>query len=113
MYREHSIFTLPDSKSTIWRYVDLSKLISFISTQSLFFARADKFEDPFEGALPYPNVEKRRRDLEVSSDQLLNAFQAGGTHISIEDARKLAAFAADQMESYSGSSPICVQRSLI
>lgn len=39
---------LPDEK--LWRYMDLSKFISLISSRSLFFASADSFEDPFEGA---------------------------------------------------------------
>ena len=38
----------PDEK--LWRYMDLSKLIAMLEDQSLFFARADKLGDPFEGA---------------------------------------------------------------
>lgn len=34
----------------LWRYVDFAKFVQILETQSLFFSRADKFEDNFEGA---------------------------------------------------------------
>src|SRR5690606_16567790 len=39
---------LPDDM--LWRYMDLSKFISMISRQDLYFAAANTFEDMFEGA---------------------------------------------------------------
>ncbi len=33
------------------RYIDLTKFVSMISTSTIFFSRADKFEDPYEGRL--------------------------------------------------------------
>lgn len=36
----------------IMRYIDLDKLYNMLETSSLFFCRADKFSDPFEGSLP-------------------------------------------------------------
>jgi hypothetical protein len=38
----------PDEK--LWRYVDFAKFLQMLETRSLFFPRADKFEDAFEGA---------------------------------------------------------------
>lgn len=40
----------PSMTDKLWRYMDLSKFISLISTNSLFFAAAYTFNDPFEGA---------------------------------------------------------------
>lgn len=34
----------------IWRYMDFAKFVAILSQKGLFFARADKLEDPFEGA---------------------------------------------------------------
>lgn len=34
----------------IWRFMDLPKFMSIIQSRTLYFARADQFEDPFEGA---------------------------------------------------------------
>jgi len=43
-------YEIPKNDTVLWRFMDFTKFISLISTQSLFFTRADKFEDPFEGA---------------------------------------------------------------
>ena len=40
----------PDPNDKLWRYMDLAKFIHLISTGKLYFASADSFEDPFEGA---------------------------------------------------------------
>lgn len=42
----------------IWRYMDLSKFLNLIVYRSLFFCRADKFEDPYEGRLPKLDIEQ-------------------------------------------------------
>lgn len=40
----------PNPTDKLWRYMDLGKFIHLISTGKLYFASADSFEDPFEGA---------------------------------------------------------------
>ena len=37
---------------TLWRYMDLAKLISLLETKSIWLARADTFKDRHEGRLP-------------------------------------------------------------
>jgi hypothetical protein len=39
----------PEPTQTLWRYLDLSKFLSFLSTQSLFFAQWPTLSDPMEG----------------------------------------------------------------
>ncbi|VTX90103.1 Uncharacterised protein [Neisseria subflava] len=43
-------YKIPNFESTLWRYMDFSKYMSLLTTRSLYFARADTFEDPYEGA---------------------------------------------------------------
>ncbi|MDK9737426.1 hypothetical protein KI655_08940 [Vibrio sp. D404a] len=43
-------YRTPHSDDTLWRYMDLAKYISMLSTSSLFLARVNTFEDPLEGA---------------------------------------------------------------
>jgi len=43
-------YQVPDNSTIIWRFMDFTKFISLVSSGTLFFSRADKFEDPFEGA---------------------------------------------------------------
>ena len=53
MYKEHQDLTPPSPDATLWRYMDFTKFASVLEKQSLFFARANELEDPFEGYLPY------------------------------------------------------------
>lgn len=53
MYEEHPAFIAPDENAKIWRYMDFSRLISILEMNCLYFARADRFEDQFEGSLPF------------------------------------------------------------
>ena len=59
MYEEHPNFEPPEDDAILWRYMDFTKFVSLLETQSLFFARADKLGDPFEGAYSKVNVALR------------------------------------------------------
>jgi hypothetical protein len=60
MYKEHPSFKAPLSPSDkVWRYMDFTKFLSLLESRSLYFTRADKFEDPFEGSYPKANVLSR------------------------------------------------------
>ncbi|HEU4582564.1 MAG TPA: DUF2971 domain-containing protein [Polyangiaceae bacterium] len=48
----HDVFDLPDDATDLWRYQTLPKILSLLDTRRLFFCRASKFEDRFEGAMP-------------------------------------------------------------
>lgn len=81
MYIEHEVFSQPqDASEKVWRYMDFTKFLSVLESQSLYFTRADKFEDPFEGSYPKINViarqqiplqvpEPRREGLQRAIDQ--------------------------------------------
>jgi len=50
--KNHPIFREPDDPNIkIWRYMDFTKFVSLLECKSLYFARADLFEDSFEGSL--------------------------------------------------------------
>lgn len=62
MYKKHNIFKEPSDKNVkIWRYFDFAKFISLLETKSLWFTRADKLEDPFEGSFPKSNIRYRSK----------------------------------------------------
>ena len=46
-----------DPTCVLWRYMDLAKFESLITSGALFFSRADKFRDAHEGELPAGNQE--------------------------------------------------------
>ena len=59
MYEEHPNFEPPKNDAVLWRYMDFTKFVSLLETQSLFSARADKLGDPFEGAYSKVNATLR------------------------------------------------------
>lgn len=60
MYKEHPVFEKPENENVkIWRYMDFTKFMSLLDRSALFFTRADKLGDPFEGSFPKVNVELR------------------------------------------------------
>ena len=42
----------PKDKDTVWRYMGFEKFADILATGSLFFSRADKYDDKFEGYIP-------------------------------------------------------------
>ncbi len=49
----------PKSDYRIAKYLDLTKFISLLHQESLFFCRLDKLEDGFEGTYPKLSIQKR------------------------------------------------------
>lgn len=48
MYEDKIPIETPDNNQKIWRYMDFSKYVDLLTTNELHFARADKFEDPYD-----------------------------------------------------------------
>ena len=59
MYKNHSRLSLeyPDS-TKIWRYMDFTKFVNLLYTESLFFCRVDRLEDKWEGTFPKKMIDK-------------------------------------------------------
>jgi len=64
-YEDHPVTIPPaDDSAKVWRYMDLSQFMSLLERRSLYFTRADRFEDPFEGKYPRGNYEDRKSLVE-------------------------------------------------
>lgn len=75
MYKEHPVFSQPhDEDVRVWRYMDFTKLVSLIDRRRLFFSRADKLGDPFEGSWPKRNVAAREVVPDEISDEARDGF---------------------------------------
>lgn len=70
----HPRVQTPPGDRTIWRYIDLSQLLSLLSRRSLFFSRADNFDDKNEGALPKKTRERRDEMLDGLPDKITQEF---------------------------------------
>lgn len=42
----------PVDNATLWRYMSFEKFANILVTESLFFTRADRYDDKFEGYIP-------------------------------------------------------------
>ncbi len=72
MYEAHDLFLQPESEDVrVWRYMDFTKLVSLIDSRCLYFARADKLGDPFEGSWPKMNVVAREAEYQHLLSRLL------------------------------------------
>lgn len=49
----------PNPNAILWRYMELDRFKSFLDRKALFFCRADKFSDPFEGSIPRREYDHR------------------------------------------------------
>lgn len=83
MFEPHVHFIAPEKEDiTIWRYMDFTKFVSLLDTGHLYFTRADKLGDPFEGSLPRANA------TDGSMDSVIPEFARATLRLGAEDRRK-------------------------
>jgi len=58
MFQQHPEFEQIEDNAILWRYADIPRYLDLLLKRQLFFSRADKFEDPFEGKYNKPSSEK-------------------------------------------------------
>src|SRR5688500_1276653 len=71
MYEEHECFHPPEPDAWLWRYMDFTKLLWILDRKCLFFTRADRLSDAWEGSAPTPNRERYRS---LFSDKIPQPF---------------------------------------
>ena len=79
MYKELHLLNSPPFDAVLWRYMDFTKFVSLLHKSALFFARADRLGDPFEGSYTRPSIAMRRvrygaRIPDAILDQISNAL---------------------------------------
>src|SRR5579862_2997837 len=58
MIEPNPALTLPSDEERLWRYIDFTKFVSMLETSTLFFARADSFDDKYEGRYSRADLEQ-------------------------------------------------------
>lgn len=53
MYKKDQTIKTPANDTVIWRYIDLTRLVSLLSSRKLHMTRLDSFKDPWEGSWPF------------------------------------------------------------
>lgn len=59
MYKESPLFNPPSDDAVLWRYMSFTKFVSLLAKGALFFVRADRLDDRFEGTLGSVNLSSR------------------------------------------------------
>jgi hypothetical protein len=69
-------YSCPSEDTKLWRYMDFTKFISLLENEALFFSRADRFIDPFEGHSTLGNNLKIARNVSLeNADQKIDMKQ--------------------------------------
>jgi hypothetical protein len=63
-----------EGDAVLWRYIDLEKFESLLIRKALFFCRADKFSDPFEGSIPRKEANYRMIWQKIFSQENKQSF---------------------------------------
>src|SRR4051794_31729380 len=87
-YEHHPLFTRPPGESHIWRYIGLAPLIDMLDRESLYFARADRMVDPWEGWIPPLSEDAHMAEIGQSIDRLREMQQSLNTHGFLAGARQ-------------------------
>ena len=64
----------PPADAILWRYMDFTKFVALLEMKSLFFSRADKLNDPFEGSFPERNIIARHTNLHPELAEVIKSF---------------------------------------
>ncbi len=81
MYKKHPTCHLPSSEEAIiWRFMDLSKLLSIFEKEALFFSRISKLYpyDPFEGFYPKITFDKTIEGKEQAIKEIRDQMNQDG-----------------------------------
>jgi len=93
-------YEIPPLESKLWRYTDFTKYVSMLSTKSLYFSRADCFQDTFEGAKGL-KTNKEKWDnyyLDFFREVIRNPPEGCDVKVSDEEVEKEAKRLLDEME---------------
>jgi hypothetical protein len=60
VFEQHDTFTEPDAQATVWRYMDFTKFMACLDTQSLWFSKPEFLGDPWELAYSRANLQQFR-----------------------------------------------------
>jgi len=80
MYLKHPEFEEPqDEETKIWRYLDFTKFVSYLDRRALFFTRADKLDDRYEGKFTDADINRWKDVLKIKRKtekiEIFNGFR--------------------------------------
>jgi Protein of unknown function (DUF2971) len=97
MHKGHPVFRAPpDTDGKIWQYMELAEFVSMLNRKALFFVKASKLRDPYEGIIPqYSNMIRSKRENEEQKQYFQSVYESSnGVN------RKMAQTMAKQFQMY-------------
>jgi Protein of unknown function (DUF2971) len=97
MHKSHPAFrTPPDTDGKIWQYMELAEFVSMLNRKALFFVKASKLRDPYEGIIPqYSNMIRSKRENEEQKQYFQSVYESNnGLN------RKMAQTMGEQFQMY-------------
>lgn len=97
MHKSHPTFRAPpDTDGKIWQYMELAEFVSMLNRKALFFVKASKLRDPYEGIIPqYSNMIRSKRENEEQKQYFQSVYESNnGVN------RKMAQTMAEQFQMY-------------
>jgi Protein of unknown function (DUF2971) len=71
MHKPHPIFRPPpDMDGKIWQYMELAEFVSMLHRKALFFIKANKLRDPYEGLVPQFSSNMTRGSEQEEEEEL-------------------------------------------
>ena len=70
--QDDTLLEQPPADAELWRYMAISKLAALLATRTLFFTRADGFDDRWEGAVSPNDVEAWEQAVESSGESRID-----------------------------------------
>ena len=89
MYEELDGINPPNDEDILWRYTNFEVFVNLLDTEALYFTRADKFEDPYEGFIPQSIVDAYKQSLmsvtssesEVFVEEIMKRHEASRKYV--------------------------------
>ena len=86
MYEELDGINPPNDKDILWRYTNFEVFVNLLDTGALYFTRADKFEDPYEGFIPQSITDAYKQSLkdvtpEVFVEAIMKTHEASRKYV--------------------------------
>jgi Protein of unknown function (DUF2971) len=97
MHKSHPAFRAPpDTDGKIWQYMELAEFVSMLNRKALFFVKASKLRDPYEGIIPqYSNMIRSKRENEEQKQYFQSVYESNnGLN------RKMAQTIGEQFQMY-------------
>ena len=80
---------IPPIDVQLWRYMNFAKFVSTLETRQLFFTRADKLDDPFEGAWSEPTLRQLDSLIEHGNNRGHEDPATGDRYVSEKETARL------------------------